>query len=96
MLECYESITQVAEKGGNLVFTLIEQDLDCATMEMISQRYEMGFHNGFVVECIQATLILRIERGARTRVRIVRNNGRFALFSDTKLQVLIILPLFTS
>ena len=38
MLECYESITQVAEKGGNLVFTLIEQDLDCVTMEMISQR----------------------------------------------------------
>ena len=31
-------ILQVAEKDGNLVFTLNEQDLDCVTMEMISQR----------------------------------------------------------
>jgi len=59
------SIKEVAEKGGNLVFTLNEQDLDCATMEMISQR---------------------TERGGRTRVKIVRNGGRYALFSDTKLQ----------
>jgi len=58
-------IKQVAEKDGNLVFTLNEQDLDCVTMEMISQR---------------------IERSARIRIKIVKNCGRFALFSETKLQ----------
>ena len=35
---------QFAEKDGNLVFTLNEQDLDCSTMEMISQRLERVCH----------------------------------------------------
>jgi len=58
---------KVAEKGGYLVFKLSEQDLDCATLDMISQRNE---------------------RGMRPRVKMVRNNGRYSLFSETKLQPL--------
>jgi len=57
---------KVAEKGGYLVFTLNDQDLDCATMDMISQRNERG--------------------SMRPRVKMVRNNGRYSLFSETKLQ----------
>ena len=39
------------------------------------------------LKCIQATCIPRIERGVRSRVKIVRNGSRYALFSETKLQV---------
>lgn len=42
-------IMQVAEKDGNLVFTLNEQDLDCSTIEMISQRLDIVSQNGFVI-----------------------------------------------
>merc|ERR1712192_34409 len=57
---------EVAEKGGYLVFTFNEQDLDCAAMDMISQRNERG--------------------SMRPRVKMVRNNGRYSLYSETKLQ----------
>lgn len=42
-------ILQVSEKDGNLVFIVNEQDLDSATMEMISQRFDIVSPNGFVV-----------------------------------------------
>ena len=34
------NILQVTEKGGYLVFILNEQDLDCAALDMVSQRLE--------------------------------------------------------
>ena len=48
------------------------------------------------LKCIQATCIPRSERGVRSRVKIVRNGSRYALFSETKLQACIILHIFTS
>ena len=56
MLEFEWNFIQVAEKGGYLVFTMNEQDLDCASMDMISQRLEIVSQQLSVMKCRKATV----------------------------------------